>query len=118
MSYWGRGCCAGSQALGAIKASCDAAALDFDLTFLGTAADKPGSKSYTNAAGKPVTASVATIAYSGFKLAKGNLSVALPAAGATTDMAYVLENNTLYLSKGPRGLDGLGGSLTPGAVKQ
>jgi hypothetical protein len=100
------------------SASCEAAALDFDLTFLGTAVDKPGSKTYTNAAGKPVTASVATIAYTGFRFAKGNLNVSLPAAGATTDMAYVLDNNTLYLSKGHREKDGLGDALTPGAVKQ
>jgi hypothetical protein len=33
-------------------------------------------------------------------------------------MAYVLDNNTLYLSKGHREADGLGDALTPGAVKQ
>jgi hypothetical protein len=100
------------------SANCDPATLDFDMTFLGTATDKPGSKNYTNAAGKPVTASIATIAYSGFRLAKGNLNVSLPTPGATTDMAYVLENNTLYLSKGRREADGLGDALTAGAVKQ
>jgi hypothetical protein len=98
--------------------SCEADALNFDLTFLGTAVDKTGSKNYTNAAGKPVTASVATIAYTGLKFSKGNLTFSLPMPGATTDMAYVLENNTLYLSKGPRDLAGLGDALTPGAVKQ
>ena len=98
--------------------TCAAEALDFDLTFLGTAADKSGSKTYTNAAGKPVIASVVTIAYTGFKLSKGNLDFKLPAVGATTSMAYVIENNTLYLAKGSRQADGLGDTLTPGAVKQ
>ncbi len=100
------------------SANCEAAALDFDLTFRGTAVDKPGSKNYTSAVGKSVTASVATIAYTGFTFAKGNLNISLPSAGATTDMAYVLENNTLYLSKGHREADGLGDALTLGAVKQ
>lgn len=100
------------------SATCEAEATDFDLTFLGTAVDKSGSKTYTNAAGKPVTASVATIAYTGFKFSKGNLKFSLPTAGATTNMAYVIENNTLYLAKGSREADGLGDSLTPGAVKQ
>jgi hypothetical protein len=100
------------------SASCDAATLSDDLTFFGTAVDKPGSKNYTNAAGKPVTANVATITYTGITLSKGNLSFSLPLPGATTNMAYVLENNTLYLSKGHRELDGLGDALTPGAVKQ
>lgn len=100
------------------SATCDAAALEFDLTFRGTATDGPGSKNYTNAAGKPVKANVATIAYTGFSFAKGNLNIRLPAPGATTNLAYVLENNTLYLSKGSRQADGLGDSLTPGAVKQ
>lgn len=100
------------------SATCEAGAIDFDLTFLGTAVDKSGNKTYTNAAGKPVTASVATIAYTGFKFSKGNLDFKLPAAGATTNMAYVIENNTLYLSKGKREADGLGDSLTPGAVRQ
>lgn len=92
--------------------------LDTDMTFLGTASDKAGSKNYTNAAGKPVTAEVATIAYTGFTLSKGNLDFSLPMLGATTDMAYVLENNTLYLSKGHREADGLGDALTAGAIKQ
>ena len=100
------------------SATCDAAALEFDLTFHGTATDGPGSKNYTNAAGKPVTAKVATIAYTGMTLSKGNLDFSLPLAGATTKLAYVLENNTLYLAKGSRQADGLGDSLTPGAVKQ
>lgn len=100
------------------SANCDASTLDTDLTFLGTATDKAGSKSYTNAAGKPVTAKVATIVYTGLTLSKGNLKFSLPTPGATTDMAYVLENNTLYLSKGSRGADKLGDALTPGAVKQ
>jgi hypothetical protein len=98
--------------------NCDAATLDTDFTFLGTASDKAGSKNYTNAAGKPVTAKVATIAYSGFTLSRGNLKLSLPVPGATTDMAYVLDNNTLYLSKGHREADGLGDALTLGAVKQ
>lgn len=101
------------------SARCDPAALNFDMTFIGTASDKAGSKIYTNADGKPVTANLVTVAYSGFKLSKGSLNVSLPRAGATTDMAYVLDNNTLYLSKGPRGADGLGAALTKkGAVKQ
>jgi hypothetical protein len=98
--------------------NCDAATIDTDLTFLGTAIDKAGSKNYTNAAGKPVAAKVATIAYSGFTLSRGNLKLSLPAPGATTDVAYVLDNNTLYLSKGRREADGLGDALTLGAIKQ
>lgn len=98
--------------------TCDAAALEFDLTFFGTAADKSGSKTYTGPAGKPVTASVASIAYTGLRFSKGNISFKLPAAGATVDKAYVLDNNVLYLSKGSRGPDGLGEALTRGAVKQ
>lgn len=98
---------------------CDAAALDFDMTFMGTASDKAGSKNYKNADGKPVTASLVTVAYSGFKLSKGGLKFSLPRAGATTDMAYFVDNNRLYLSKGHREADGLGASLTKeGAVKQ
>jgi hypothetical protein len=100
------------------SANCDAATLDTDFTFPGTASDKAGRKNYTNAAGKPVTAKVATIAYSGFTLSRGNLKLSLPAPCATTDMAYVLDNNTLYLSKGHREADGLGDSLILGAVKQ
>lgn len=100
------------------SANCDSAALDFDMTFRGTATDAPGSKTYTNAAGKPVTAKVVTIAYAGFTLSKGNLDFALPTPGATTNMAYVVENNTLYVSKGRREADGLGDALAPGAVKQ
>ena len=100
------------------SANCDASTLDTDLTFLGTATDKAGSKNYTNAAGKPVTAKIATVVYTGLTLSKGNLEFSLPTPGATTSMAYVLENNTLYLSKGHREADGLGDALTPGAVKQ
>ena len=88
------------------------------MTFMGTVSDKAGSKNYKTAAGKPVTANLATVAYSGFRLAKGNLSFKMPMAGATTDVAYVLDNNTLYLSKGHREADGLGDALTEGAVKQ
>lgn len=100
------------------SANCDALTLFQDLTFFGTAVDNNGSKNYTNAAGKPVTAKVATIAYTGITLSKGNLDFSLPLPGATTNMAYVLENNTLYLSKGHREADGLGDALTLGAVKQ
>lgn len=101
------------------SARCDPAALDFDMTFIGTASDKAGSKIYKNADGKLVKANLVTVAYSGFKLAKGSLNVSLPRAGATTDMAYVLDNNTLFLSKGPRDADGVGAALTKkGAVKQ
>lgn len=100
------------------SANCDAATLVSDLTFFGTASDKAGSKNYTNAAGKPVTAKVATIAYTGLTLSRGNLEFSLPALGATADMAYVIDNNTLYLSKGHREKDGLGDALTAGAVKQ
>ena len=100
------------------SANCDAAAIDFDLTFLGTASDKAGSKNFKNAEGKPVAANLATITYSGFRFSKGVLNMSLPTAGATTDMAYVLEKNTLYLSKGHREADTLGDSLTPGAVRQ
>lgn len=98
--------------------TCEAAALDFDLTLLGTAVDKFGNKTYTDAAGKPVTASIATVSYNGLTFSKGNLNFKLPAAGASTDIAYVIENNTLYLSKGHRGTDGLGDALTQGAVRQ
>lgn len=101
------------------SARCDAAALDFDMTFTGTASDKAGSKNYKNADGKPVTANLVTVAYSGFKLSKGSLKFSLPRAGATTDMAYFVDNNTLHLSKGHREADGLGAALTKeGAVKQ
>lgn len=100
------------------SATCDAAALEFDLTFHGMATDGPGSKNFMNAAGKPVTAKVATITYTGITLSKGNLDFSLPLPGATTNLAYVLENNTLYFAKGSRQADGLGDSLTPGAVKQ
>lgn len=98
--------------------NCDAATLAFDMTFVGTASDRAGSKNYTNAAGKQVTAKVATIAYTGVTLSRGNLDFSLPTPGATTDMAYIFDNNALYLSKGRRGKDGLGDALTVGAVKQ
>jgi hypothetical protein len=98
--------------------TCEEAALNFEATFLGTAVDKPGSKTYTSEAGKPIAASIATIAYTGLRLSKGNLPFKMPVAGATVDKAYVLDNNVLYLSKGRRGADGLGDALTPGAVKQ
>ena len=97
---------------------CDAAMLDEDLTFFGIASDKAGNKDYKTAAGKPVTAKVVSVAYTGLRLSKGNLKISLPTAGATTDMAYVLDNNTLYLSKGHREKDGLGDALTLGAVRQ
>ena len=92
--------------------------LDSDIKFFGTASDKAGSKNYKTAAGKPVTAKVVTVAYTGLTLSKGNLNFRLPIPGATADVAYVLENNMLYLSKGHREKDGLGDALTPGAVKQ
>lgn len=98
--------------------TCEEAALSLDLTFFGTAVDKPGSKTYMSAAGKPVAASIATVAYSGLQLSKENIKFKMPVAGATIDKAYVLDNNVLYLSKGPRGADGLGDAMTPGAVRQ
>jgi len=36
----------------------------------------------------------------------------LPASGATTDIAYVLDGKKLYLAKGHREADGLGDSLS------
>nr|WP_314623571.1 hypothetical protein [uncultured Noviherbaspirillum sp.] len=100
------------------SSTCEEAALNFDLTFHGTASDKPGRKTYTSAAGKPVTASIATVTYTGLRFSKGNLTFKLPMPGATIDKAYVLDNNVLYLSKGRRGADGLGDAMTPGAVRQ
>jgi hypothetical protein len=87
--------------------NCDEAALDTDLTFLGAASDKAGSKNYTNAAGKSVASKVATVVYTGITLSRGNLDFSLPVPGATTNLAYVMENNMLYLSKGHREADGL-----------
>ena len=100
------------------SANCDASTLDTDLSGNFTVSGKSGAKIYTDATGNPVRANVATVTYTGMTLAKGNLTLSLPAFGATTDMAYVLANNTLYVSKGHRETDGLGNGLTRGAIRQ
>jgi hypothetical protein len=98
--------------------NCNASTLDTDLSGNFTISGKSGAKIYKDATGKPVTANVATVTYTGMTLSKGNLTLSLPAFGATTDMAYVLANNTLYVSKGHRETDGLGDGLSRGAIRQ
>lgn len=100
------------------SANCDASTLVTDLSGNFTISGKSGAKIYKDATGKPVTANVATVTYTGMTLSKGNLTLSLPAFGATTDMAYVLANNTLYVSKGHRETDGLGDGLSRGAIRQ
>ena len=97
---------------------CAASTLNTDLTANGQLSDKGTTKNYTDATGKTVTAKVATFTYTGMTLSKGNLSISLPTAGTTTDIAYVLDGSNLYVTKGVRGADGLGDSLSRAAVKQ
>lgn len=97
---------------------CAASTLNTDVTANGTLSDKGTTKNYTDATGKTVTAKIATFTYTGMTLSKGNLTMSLPTFGTTTDIAYVLDGNNLYVTKGVRGTDGLGDSLTTAAVKQ
>lgn len=97
---------------------CAASTLNIDVTANGQLSDKGTTKNYTDATGKTVTAKVATFTYTGMTLSKGNLSISLPTAGTTTDIAYVLDGSNLYVTKGVRGADGLGDSLSRAAVKQ
>ena len=97
---------------------CAASTLNVDVTANGMLSDKGTTKNYPDATGKTVTAKVATFTYTGMTLSKGNLTMSLPTFGTTTDIAYVLDGNNLYVTKGVRGADGLGDSLSTAAVKQ
>ena len=97
---------------------CAASTLNIDVTANGQLSDKGTTKNYTDATGKTVTAKVANFTYTGMTLSKGNLTISLPTAGTTTDIAYVLDGSNLYVTKGVRGADGLGDSLSKAAVKQ
>lgn len=99
--------------------NCAASSLDKDLTVDGRLKDKAGTKDYKDASGKAIATKLATFSYTGLTLSKGNLiGISLPVAGASTDIAYTLVGTNLYVSKGVRGSDGLGDSLSGAAVKQ
>lgn len=98
--------------------NCSASTLDTDVTVNGQVSGKGTTKNYIDATGSTVTANVVTFTYTGMTLAVGNLAGSLPVAGVTTDVAYVLNGNNLYVSKGHRGADGLGDSLTTVSVRQ
>jgi hypothetical protein len=88
--------------------SCNAANVDFDASATGRLTKKDMTKIYTMATGERFTANVVTVKYSGLTLSKGSITTGLPALGVTTDMAYVLDGNTLHLASGYRDADGLG----------
>lgn len=94
------------------SANCAPATIDTDVTVSGPLSGKSTTKNYTDTTGKTLTANVVSFAYSSFTLARGNLTFSLPAFGATTDIAYVLNGKNLYLAKGHREADGLGDSLS------
>lgn len=99
--------------------NCAAATLDTDITVSGQLSDKGVSKNYKDAAGNTIAAKVASFTYSGLKLSKGNLTGSLPTFGTTATIAYVLTGNNLFVSRGHRDTDGIGGALTTqAAVKQ
>ena len=91
---------------------CASATLNFDITGTGHITSKATTKAYTDAAGKSVSANVMTLTYGGMTLSKGIFTGTFPLPGATTDIAYVLDGNTLSWAKGVRGADGLGDSLS------
>lgn len=99
--------------------NCASATLDTDLTVTGQLSGKGTTKNFKDASGKNVTAQVGTFTYTGLTLSKGNLTGSLPTFGATATVAYLVTGNNLYVSKGHRGTDGIGGTLsTEVAVKQ
>ena len=99
--------------------NCADSTLVLDATAYGHLVSKDTTKNYADGSGNTVSARVATVTYERLTVSKGAFSGTLPAIGATTDIAYVLRGNELYLSQGGRGADGLGGSLsTRPAVKQ
>jgi hypothetical protein len=100
------------------SADCMAATLAQDVTATGQLTAKAASKNYMDATGKKITASVATFSFNGMKISKGSFTGSFPTPGATTDIAYVLNGNTLNVAKGHREADGLGDSLSKPFVKQ
>lgn len=100
------------------SANCTAATLTQDMTATGQLTAKAASKNYKDATGKTLTASVATFSFIGMTISKGSFTGSFPTPGATTDIAYVLNGNTLNVAKGHREADGLGDSLSKPFVKQ
>jgi hypothetical protein len=100
------------------SANCTAANLTQDVTVTGQLSGKATTKNYKDATGKTLTANVVTFSFTGMTLSKGTFSGTLPTSGLTTDIAYVLNGNTLNVAKGHREADGLGDSLSKPFVKQ
>jgi hypothetical protein len=98
--------------------SCSTGALVTDITVKGEIRDLNATKDYALLGGT-VTAKVVEFTYTGLTISKGSISGSLPTFGVTTRMAYYLNGNKLYLSKGVRGADGLGATMSANAgVKQ
>lgn len=101
------------------SSNCASGTLDIDLTVRGKLSDKGTSKNFKDAAGNTVSGKVVSFTYTGLTLSKGNWSGSLPTFGTTATVAYVLTGNKLYVSKGHRGADSIGDTLsTQAAVKQ
>jgi len=100
------------------SADCTATTLTQDVTATGQLTAKAASKNYMDATGKTLTASVATFSFNGMTISKGSFTGSFPTPGATTDIAYVLNGNTLNVAKGHREADGLGDRLSKPFVKQ
>lgn len=90
---------------------CDPAALTEDITVTGQIRDLGTTKLYAapnGPAGAKVTAKVVEFTYYGFTMAKGVLSgVDIPTPNMTTQVAYLIDGDKLYLGSGGRGADGL-----------
>lgn len=98
--------------------SCASSTLVADATAKGEIRSLGKTKTYTHL-GQTVTAQVVEFTYTALTISKGSYSGSLPTFGTTTQMAYLLDGNKLYLSRGSRDADGVGTNLSPIAgVKQ
>jgi len=91
--------------------TCEATKLDTDITVGGQIRDLASTVNRTLGS-STVGAKVIEFRYDSLSLSKGVLGGSLPTFGMTTKVAYVMNGNNVYFTKGVRLADGLGDSLT------
>jgi hypothetical protein len=91
---------------------CSPARLTWDFIVFGQIRDLGKTKTYSGPVGSAANARVVEFTYHGFNLVQGSLrGMELPLLDTKTQVAYLLDGNTLYLDEGPRGADGLASRL-------
>lgn len=91
---------------------CAPTRLSWDVIVFGQIRDLGKTRICPGPAGTAVKARVVEFTYRGFDLVKGSVrGMELPLLDTTTQIAYLLDGNRLYLDQGPRDAGGPAGSL-------